>query len=236
VSSEQRVHARIHVSTKIDVVSTSGERLEAELRDLSKGGARFEAPAQVGQVGETIELYLPSLTGGEVSVHGQIIRHQMTPGGAHTFAVRFDDVDEAKRDQLLELIDVLLQASGGGKRAHPRVARRIEIRFGQLEDLRAILEDISEGGLLMTVNEPLVLHEEIDLTVPDLAGGELIILHARVVNQRAVPREGGQSYRVGLEFTSVRPETKRVIRALLETVVEAIGDPPDPGEDPPPAT
>ena len=78
------------------------------------------------------------------------------------------------------------------RRAHPRVARRIEIRFGQLDDLRAILEDISSGGLLMTVAEPLVLYEEIDVTVPDLGGGELLILHARVVNQRAVSRDETQ--------------------------------------------
>jgi c-di-GMP-binding flagellar brake protein YcgR len=231
VSSDQRVHARIHVSTKIDVVSTSGTKVEAELRDLSKGGARFDAPAPLGQVGETIELYLPSLTGSEITVSAQIIRQQMTPGGQHTFAVRFDQVEEEKREQLVELIEVLLQASGGGRRGHARAARRIEIRFGQLEDLRVILEDITAGGLLMTVNEPLVLYEEVDLTVPDLSGAELIILHARVVNQRGIPREGGQVYRVGLEFIGLRPETKRVLGALLESVREAIGpviEPPPP--------
>jgi len=71
------------------------------------------------------------------------------------------------------------------------------------------------------VNEPLVLYEEVDITVPDLGGGELIILHARVVNQLAENRGGaGQVYRVGLEFTSLRPETQKVIQALLAAIVE----------------
>jgi hypothetical protein len=79
----------------------------------------------------------------------------------------------------------------------------------------------------MTVNEPLVLYEEVDITVPDLGGGELIILHARVVNQRAENRGGaGQVYRVGLEFTAMRSETHRVIDALLQSVVEAM-EPPE---------
>jgi c-di-GMP-binding flagellar brake protein YcgR len=225
VSSEQRVHARIHVQTKIDVQGLDGKRVEAELRDLSKGGARFEVAATLGHVGQSIQLYLPSLSGADINVSAQIIRTGQSPSGLHVYAVRFDDVEEEKRDQLLELIELLLQTSGGGRRAHPRVARRIEVRFGQLDDLRAILEDISAGGLLMTVNEPLVLYEEVDITVPDLGGGELIILHARVVNQRSEVRGEGQVFRVGLEFTSLRPETHRVIEALLQSVLEAIEEP-----------
>jgi c-di-GMP-binding flagellar brake protein YcgR len=226
VSSEQRVHARIHVQTKIDVQGVDGKRVEAELRDLSKGGARFEVASELGEVGNTITLFLPSLTGTDITVSAEVIRTSPS-GDKHVYAVRFDDVEEEKRGQLLELIEVLLQTSGGGRRAHPRVARRIEVRFGQLADLRAILEDISAGGLLMTVNEPLVLYEEVDITVPDLGGGELIILHARVVNQRAENRAAaGQVYRVGLEFTTMRPETHRVIDALLQSVLEAM-EPPE---------
>ncbi len=59
---EQRVHARIHVSTSITVAATDGN-VEAQLRDLSKGGARFVCAKPVGRVGETIELFLPSLIG-----------------------------------------------------------------------------------------------------------------------------------------------------------------------------
>ncbi len=220
---EQRVHARIHVSTKIEVSTPAGKMVEAELKDLSKGGARFEVAASVGAVGETLELFLPSLDGAEIAVMAQVIRHTLGPGQAHTFAVRFDLVEPAMQQALLDLIEVLLSTSGGGRRAHPRVARRIEIRFGQLDDLRAILEDISTGGLLMTVAEPLVLYEEIDITVPDLGGGELLILHARIVNQRPLVKDDLTVYRVGLEFTSMRPEAHRLLKELLLSVVEAMG-------------
>jgi c-di-GMP-binding flagellar brake protein YcgR len=217
---ENRVHARIHVSTKIEVATPAG-MVEAELRDVSKGGACFQIAHSVGEVGETVELFLPSLDKSEIAVMGQIIRVTPLPSGMKEYGVRFDVVEPSMRQQLLELIEVLLSASGGGRRSHPRVARRIEVRFGQLLDLKGILEDISKGGLMMTVNEPLVLYEEVDVTVPDLAGGELLILHARVVNQRELKRETGTAWRVNLEFTQMRPEAKSCVDALLRSVADA---------------
>ncbi len=118
----------------------------------------------------------------------------------HTVAVRFDAVDPAMRQPLNDLIEVLLTATGGGQRSSPRVSRRMDIRYGQLGELRAILEDISRGGLAMTVADPLVLYEELEVTVPDTAGDQLLILRARVVHQRAVEVDGETVYRVGLEF------------------------------------
>ncbi len=225
---EHRVHARIHVATTITVASPGGN-VEAQLRDLSKGGARFVAPQPVGRVGETIELFLPSLTGEDITVMAEIIRSTEGADG-HTVAVRFDAVDPAMRQPLHDLIEVLLTATGGGQRASPRVARRMDIRYGQLGDLRAILEDISRGGLAMTVAEPLVLYEELEVTVPDTAGDQLLILRARVVHQRAVEIEGEQVYRVGLEFGQMRTETRRCLNDLLKTVMESIAGVTEPGD------
>jgi c-di-GMP-binding flagellar brake protein YcgR len=217
---ELRVHARIHVSTTIEVASPQGN-VEATLRDLSKGGARFLVARPVGLVGETIELFLPSLGGDDIAVMAEIIRSQEGTEG-HTVAVRFDAVDPLMRQPLNDLIEVLLTATGGGTRKEPRVARRMDIRYGQLGELRAILEDISRGGLAMTVADPLVLYEELEITVPDTGGDQLLILRAKVVHQRAVDVSGETVYRVGLEFGQLRTETKRCLDDLLKTVLEAL--------------
>jgi len=226
---ENRVHARIHVSTTITVASPDGN-IEATLRDLSKGGARFAAPRPLGGVGETIELFLPSLTGEDITVMAEIIRSTEGPDGQHTVAVRFDAVDPAMRQPLNDLMEVLLTATGGGHRSSPRVSRRMDIRFGQLGELRAILEDISRGGLAMTVADPLVLYEELEVTVPDTGGDQLLILRARVVHQRAVEVEGETVYRVGLEFGRMRTETRRCVDDLLKTVMESLAGVTDPSE------
>ena len=217
---ELRVHARIHVSTTIEVATPQGN-VDATLRDLSKGGARFLVPRPVGLVGETIELFLPSLGGDDIAVMAEIIRSQEGTEG-HTVAVRFEAVDPLMRQPLNDLIEVLLTATGGGTRKEPRVARRMDIRYGQLGELRAILEDISRGGLAMTVAEPLVLYEELEITVPDTGGDQLLILRAKVVHQRAVDVGGETVYRVGLEFGQLRTETRRCLDDLLKTVLEAL--------------
>src|SRR5207248_8906370 len=107
-------------------------------------------------------------------------------------------------------------------RKEPRVARRMDIRFGQLGELRAILEDISRGGLAMTVGEPLALYEDLEITVPDTGGDQLLILRAKVVHQRAVDVGDETVYRVGLEFGQLRTETRRCVEDLLKTVVESL--------------
>jgi c-di-GMP-binding flagellar brake protein YcgR len=225
-SEDQRVHARIHVSTTIEIAVAEGT-VEAQLRDLSKGGARFVTPQPVGRVGDTIEVFLPSLSGDAIQVMAEIIRAQEGADG-HTLAVRFDAVDPAMRQPLNDLIEVLLTATGGGQRSAPRVARRMDIRYGQLGELRAILEDISRGGLSMTAAQPLVLYEDLEVTVPDTCGDQLLIVRARVVHQRAMEVDGETVYRVGLEFGDLRTETRRCLEELLKTVLESLGDVTEP--------
>jgi hypothetical protein len=223
---EQRVHARIQVSTSIEVRPADGsDRRPATLKDLSKGGARFVVGGPIGRAGEQIELYLPSLSGPDISVNAQIIRATPGPDG-ETIACRFDEVAEEMRQPLLDLIEVLLSTSGGGARRHARVARRMDIGFADLNELRSVLENIVAGGLTMTVSSALVLYEELDITVPDTNGDQLLILHARVVSQKVLPPEGGGGgemlYRVGLEMAALRPETRGCLESLLAAVVEQL--------------
>jgi c-di-GMP-binding flagellar brake protein YcgR len=225
-SDDQRVHARIHISTSIEVASASGTR-EAQLRDLSKGGARFVSATPVGRVGDTVELFLPSLGGDDIVVVAEIIRADDGTEG-HTVAVRFETVAPDMRQPLHDLIEVLLTATGGGARSAPRVARRMDIRYGQLGELRAILEDMSRGGLAMTVAQPLVLYEDLEVTVPDTSGDQLLIVRARVVHQRALEVDGETVYRVGLEFAELRTETRRCLDELLKTVLESLDDVTEP--------
>lgn len=222
---EQRVHARIHVSTSIEVRNAQGdERLSATLRDLSKGGARFVAERSVGRDGDQIDLFLPSLSGPDIVVQARIIRAIPGPDG-DTVACRFDAVAEEMRQPLLDLIEVLLSTSGAQTRHKARVARRMDIGFSNLHELRGILEDISQGSLSMTVSTPLVLYEDLDVTVPDTNGDQLLILHGKVVHQHAVPSAepgGDPLYRVGLEMAPFRPETRRCLDGLMQSVLEII--------------
>ena len=224
-AEEQRVHSRIQVSTSIEVKADGGgPRRPAVLKDLSKGGARFVVAGTLGGPGAQIALFLPSLSGPDISVTAVIIRATPGPEG-HTVACRFDEVAPEMRQPLLDLIEVLLSTSGAQSRRYARVARRMDLSFVNLHELRGILEDIATGELTMTISEPLVLYEELDMTIPDTSGDQLFIVHAKVVSQRVVPAIDGVtelSYRVGLEMASMRLEARRCLGGLLQTVIELI--------------
>lgn len=220
--ADNRIHARVHVQAAIQVATADG-MLDVELRDLSKGGARFLAPRAVGEAGETVDLYLPSLNGQEVTVMSEIIRADPGPTGVDV-AVRFALVEPEQRQALVELIEELLTSTGGNS-APSRGLRRIELQFSSYNELKSLLEDILHGALSMTVDEPLVLYEELSVVVPDLGGAGLLMLRSRVVHQRRVehkPSGDTTSFRVGLEFPEMRPEAEGCVRELLRVVDETI--------------
>ncbi len=226
---DQRIHARVHVQAAIQVATSDG-MMDVELRDLSKGGARFVAPKPVGGSGDTVDLYLPSLNGQEVTVMAEIIRADPGPTGIDV-AVRFALVEPEQRQALVDLIEELLTSTGGNN-LPSRGLRRIELQFGSYNELKSLLEDIVHGALSMTVDEPLVLYEELTVIVPDLDGHGFLMLRSRVVHQRRVELKGldgepgsapgGSSYRVGLEFHEMRPEHEGCVKELLRVVDESI--------------
>ena len=66
---------------------------------------------------------------------------------------------------------------------------------------------------------PLVLYEELEVTVPDTAGDQLLILHARVVHQRAVDATAGEKvYGSASSSRPLRTETRRCLDGLSRTV------------------
>jgi hypothetical protein len=141
--------------------------------------------------------------------------------------VRFDAVEPSMARGLSELIELLLSTTTA--RIHARAARRIEIRFSSLGELRGILHDIVGGGLIMTISEPLSLFEDVDVIVPDLGGTELLTLHGRVTHQRMVEKGAIESYQVGVEMHQARPEVRGCVEAILRQVDEELGPSP-PGE------
>ncbi len=68
---DRRIHARVHVAANIEVAGKDGLQ-PAVLKDLSRSGARFVAVEPVGVPGETLELFLPSLSGEDIGVEAEV--------------------------------------------------------------------------------------------------------------------------------------------------------------------
>lgn len=214
---EKRVHARVEVVTEIRVSGPEGFQ-EGELRDLSKGGAGVWLEQPAGQIGDTLELFLPFPGGIEIAVMAEILRVTQT-GRGYLHGVRFQLVEPAMREKLIDLIESLLKSKGSETRKHARVSHRIPIQLGKLSDLQATVENISMGGLAMVVKEPLVLDEEVEVTIPDTNGEPLLLLKGKVINQHHV-EDHQDRYRVGLEFKGLTEVARACLRQLLESILK----------------
>jgi YihY family inner membrane protein len=119
-------------------------------------------------------------------------------------------------DQLEKVLAMLMSGSGGGRREYPRLAQRLEIYFDDPTDIRATLEDISRGGLAVTVPYSFQPGQSVQLTVFGGAGVGELRLRARVVNQTVVEEGKLQLYRIGLKFEHPSAALQEIVNRLLQ--------------------
>ncbi len=211
---DKRLHPRIEVSTEVRISGPLGVAT-GMLRNLSKGGAEMFLAEKVANVGESVELFIGFSDKLEVAVMGEVLRLRESSRGFVT-ALRFDLIEPSMHDNLFNLIEAFLEARGSAERKHPRIARRYPIRYGHPKELKAMLENISMGGLAMTVPEPLVLDEEIEVSIPDLTGNELLIVRGKVVHQQPEKRGDETTIRVGLQFRNLTREVEGCLQSLIQ--------------------
>jgi len=204
------VAAKIRAKTANSVNWTS-----ARLQDVSMGGAQLVVEDNVSQVGDSIELRLPSKDHEELIVDGEILRVNSCEDGS-LIGLKFEITDILQRSRIDNALAVLLSQTGGGRRAHARVAYRMEIQYGDNAELKAILEDLSEGGFLMlTVDVAPNLGQSVQVRIPNPCGSE-INLAATVVRRSNAPADVGPDTLVGLQFEDMTPDDEEEISLLLD--------------------
>ncbi|HLG18490.1 MAG TPA: PilZ domain-containing protein [Bdellovibrionota bacterium] len=220
--NERRIHTRLQLSEEVRASTPKGF-LTGYLRDVSKGGAGVVFEESVGDVGETIEIFLPFPGGVEIAVMAEIVRIQETQGGL-LHGLCFSLVEPSMQEKLLTLVETLLAGSGGKRREHPRVSKRIPIRYGNQAEFQAGLQTISMGGLSMMIDTPVVLFQEVEVSIPDVSGRELLILPARVIYQHNLEKSGKKQYEVGLQFRELTGPQKACLAELLRYVMDTPAD------------
>ena len=101
---------------------------------------------------------------------------------------------------------------------HARLARRLDIEFNGIQELRSTLEDISAGGLRITVPDPLPVGQSIQTVISTLDESCSLKLRARVVRQKPVKLPSGQYYQVGLKFEHPTAELNGRIQDLIASM------------------
>lgn len=221
VSGEDlRRQYRINIDAPVMLSSADGSRrVAATLRNISWGGALVRAAELVADAGDPVHLLLPSGRGQEIPVQGIVLRvHDF--GDSHELALRFDSISPDDEPRFRRVLEILLaRPDGEGRRAESRLVQRLEIEYGDSGELRATLEDISAGGLLLIVPDPLELQQSLLIALSSADSTHTLELRARVVHQTCMPGEEVDLYRVGLAFEHPTPELRERVAALIRQLV-----------------
>ena len=216
--NENRSQIRINVNAPIKVLWPGAtDPIDAQLEDISWGGAAICATGAHGSAGSLLEIILPSTQGGSITVEAKIIRTWDLPDGQGTgLATRFSSLSTRDEAELENILDVLGKSGDSqGQRKYARLTQRLDLQFDDAAELQATLEDISTGGLGITVPDPLQLGQSFQAVVSTLDESCSLKLRARVIHQEPVKIGNVELYHVELEFEHPLEELKQRTQELI---------------------
>lgn len=217
-SSENRTQFRIKIAVPVKVMWPQETRpVNARLEDISWGGASIHVEEAKTEAGDTVQIILPRHQGGSISVEAKILRIWPHPEGAgHRVATRFSRLstrDEAKLEEILE--HLARSSDQDGQRNHARLTQRLDIQFDGEQELMSTLDDISTGGLGITVPDPVQIGQSLQIVISTLDESCFLKLRARVVRQEKIRLRAIELYRVGLKFEHPTEELRRRTSELI---------------------
>lgn len=218
MAQEKRAHARIAVPVSARLVDGSRE-LELAVRDISRGGIFLYTKNPPGKVGKVVTLKL-AITAGlkPVVISAEITRIVMDTaergGGVLGMGLQFVRLNEERERQLIDLLDRAMLGPGTNSRAYPRVYHLLDVVCRSTVELRALLRDIGEGGVGLTVDRPLTLDEPVSIEI-SRTGETALRLDGWVVSQEKLPDESGR-YRAGIRFARLAPEMRQKLNDWMK--------------------
>ncbi|HEY6131949.1 MAG TPA: PilZ domain-containing protein [Halioglobus sp.] len=216
--SDNRTQFRIKISLPIKVLWPQDPKpVNAKLEDISWGGASIHVDDARVNSGDTLRIVLPRPQGGSIAIEAKILRTWDHPNGnGHGIATRFSTLstrDEAKLEDILE--HLAKSADEGGQRNHARLSQRLDIQFDTDQELLSTLNDISAGGLGITVPDPVQIGQSLQIVISTLDESCCLRLRARVVRQEPLKLRSTEVYRLGLKFEHPTEELKKRTTELI---------------------
>lgn len=218
---ERRTQFRIRISAPIRLLWPQDSKpVEADLKDISWGGASIHVDEGKVHSGDKIRIILPRPQGGSISIESKVIRTwQRSDGAGLGIATRFCSLSTRDADKLEDILDHMVQsADNNGQRQHARLTHRLDIQFDGTQELQSTLDDISTGGLGITMPDPLQLGQSLQAVISTLDESCSLKLRARVVRQEKQKLGNVEVYAIGLKFEHPTEELKKRTSALIREI------------------
>lgn len=213
--SDQRKHARIE-SSLVCNMATGAEVFEGVVANLSRGGALIMANRTAAVVGDTVTLMLEREEGlVSLSLPGTIVRKDEDEERAR-YGVEFEPLPPGDESQLTMLLQLLINGRGQGRRAHPRIAARIEVVCRTESLFRGWVNNLSRGGLSLRCARDVPVGDPIEVSFGVRGLNRLVEVDAEVISNHAV--EGG--FQLGLQFVPLSAEEQAQVNRTLDLLLE----------------
>lgn len=218
---EKRKQLRINVTAPIKLIWPEDDTpTDAKLQNISWGGAAITVDKVMMDKGDTLQILLPGTKGKPINIEAKFLRTWKLPeGDGEVIAVRFSNLATSDEGELEEVLKLLAQSSDSeGLRQHARLTQRLDIQFDG-DEFHATLEDISAGGLAVTVPDPLEVGQSLQTVISTFDEDYTLKLRARVVRQETIQMGKTELYHAGLKFEHPSEELHQLTRELLSEMV-----------------
>jgi hypothetical protein len=213
--SDKRKHARLECSIVCNMATAAGV-FDAVVANLSKGGAAIIAGLSAGEVGETVTLMLEREEGlVSLALPGTVVRKEVSDARAR-YGVEFEALPPDEEGQLGMLLQLLLNAAGQGRRAHPRVATRVEVTCRTETIFRAWVSDLSKGGLGIKSTRDVAVGSSIAVSFGVRGLKSLVQVSGTVVS--SVAADGG--FRLGVNFVPLTAVEQGQVTRTLDLLLD----------------
>lgn len=215
--SEKRRQLRISVTAPVQLSDPDQRwRMPATITNIAWGGAAVRCKGMQGSVDQRVCLHLPAGRNQSIAILATILRID-EPHGEPVYGLRFDSLAPEDEERLQKVLQILMSSpQQGERRQEARLVQRLDIEYGDAGEFRATLEDISPGGLMLTVPESLEINQSLLVSLSSADTPFNLCLRARVMHQTLVGTAEFTMYRVGLQFEHPDRQVKERVTAVLE--------------------
>ncbi len=213
VSGTLHVRRRIRVDASVRITPQRGDERQVLLVALSSESALLIVDEPLAEIGETLELYLPTLAGKEIPLLGSVDRIERIYEGI-VMTVQFMVGEASVRRDVDALLTLLLGGDGGGLREHPRVSYGMPITLGE-PPFKGELLDLSMGGLSLVTDGPVAVGERLRVRIPHPSGHRHLVLLGLTVSRKPDPKGA----RVGVRFDPLPDDVRAELSAALSELL-----------------
>jgi c-di-GMP-binding flagellar brake protein YcgR len=221
--SEKRKQLRINVTTPVKLIwPGSTDLISAKLQNVSWGGASIIVDEACAHSGDTFRILLPSANSDAINLEAKVLRTwNLSSSQGEGMAVRFSSIAARDQDAFESTLKQLAQSGdNNGLREHARLTQHLDIQFDGPDELHATLDDISAGGMGVTVPDPLQIGQSLESVISTMDGKFSLKLRARVVRFEPIKMGNISLYQAGLKFEHPPRELNMLTRELIAQMVK----------------